>query len=330
MKKKTKQLLAIVGAAAVGSTVAAVLYRKSADRLMTIALDRAESKDVQKSKQKLMNSEEYAEIFQMLNEKGSQLEAREHEVIEITSHDGLKLIGHWFTVPHAKRTVIAMHGWRSCWSRDFGAIADFWMDNGCNILFAEQRAQGGSDGEHMGFGIVERHDCLAWIHEINHRVDDELPLYLAGISMGASTVLMTAGFDLPDNVRGIIADCGFTSPHAIWKHVVQNNLHLPYGIYHSTAMDAYRKKLNAEADEYSCTQAMEQSVTPVLFIHGTDDHFVPVNMTFENYKACKAPKRLFVVPGADHGMSYLVDQSGYEAVCRAFWKDFDAPREDAV
>ena len=330
MKKNTKRFLAIVGAAAVGSTVAAVLYRKSVDRLMTIALDREESKDVLKSKQKLMNSEEYSHVFEMLHTKAEQLEAREHEIAEITSHDGLRLIGHWFPVPDAKRTLIAMHGWRSCWSRDFGAIADFWMDNGCNVLFVEQRAQGGSDGDHMGFGIVERHDCLAWIHEINRLTDTALPIYLAGISMGASTVLMTAGFELPDNVHGIIADCGFTSPHAIWKHVVQNNLHLPYGIYHATAKDVYRKKLNTEADEYSCTQAMEQSATPVLFIHGTDDHFVPVSMTFENYKACKAPKRLFVVPGADHGMSYLTDQSGYEAQCRAFWKDFDKKQEDAV
>ncbi len=330
MKKRTKQILIAVGAAAIGSVLAAKLYRASAGHLMTIALDRQEPKSMAKSKAKLMNSKDYAEIFEVLQQKGDALQAREHDVLEITSHDGLKLVGHWYQVPNAKRTIVAMHGWRSVWSRDFGLIADFWMNNGCNVLFVEQRAQGGSDGEYMGFGLLERHDCLAWIHEANRLTDSTLPIYLGGISMGASTVLMTAGFELPSNVRGIIADCGFTAPHAIWKHVVENNLHLPYGIYHFTAKDAYRKRLNIEADEYSCTQAMAQCTVPVLFIHGSDDHFVPVTMTYENYKACVAPKRLLIVPGADHGMSYLVDQVGYEAACLALWNDYDTLSEETT
>ena len=47
-------------------------------------------------------------------------------------------------------------------------------------------------------------------------------------------------------------------------------------------------------------------------------------MTYENYKACVSEKRLFVVPGAEHGMSYLVDKDGYKAAVRQFWHDFDA------
>ena len=68
---------------------------------------------------------------------------------------------------------------------------------------------------------------------------------------------------------------------------------------------------------------MKECKVPVLFVHGTDDHFVPIEMTFENYKACTAPKRLLVVPGAEHGMSYLTDQEGYEAAIRQFWEDCD-------
>ena len=68
---------------------------------------------------------------------------------------------------------------------------------------------------------------------------------------------------------------------------------------------------------------MQECEVPVLFIHGTDDRFVPVEMTYENYKACVAPKRLFVVPGADHGMSYYVDRIGYEKCMLEFWKEYD-------
>ena len=62
---------------------------------------------------------------------------------------------------------------------------------------------------------------------------------------------------------------------------------------------------------------------PVLFIHGTDDKFVPVEMTYENYKACKGQKHLLVIPGANHGMSYRVDKAAYENAVLNFWHLYD-------
>ena len=57
--------------------------------------------------------------------------------------------------------------------------------------------------------------------------------------------------------------------------------------------------------------------------HGAADKFVPVEMTYENYEACASPKKLFIVPGADHAMSYLKDREGYEKTVKDFWKEFD-------
>ena len=176
----------------------------------------------------------------------------------------------------------------------------------------------------MGFGLLERYDCLEWIKWACEKTDGEdTPIYLGGVSMGGATVLMTAGFDLPERVHGIVADCAFTSPHAIWKHVVQNNLHIPYGLYSTVASDICKKKIQMSSKEYSCTDAMKVCRVPVLFIHGTDDRFVPVSMTYENYKACIAPRHLLVVPGADHGLSYFTDKKSYEEAVTKFWNDYD-------
>jgi len=175
----------------------------------------------------------------------------------------------------------------------------------------------------MGFGLVERYDCLDWIHWVNRQTGGEIPVYLCGVSMGASTVLMTSGLVLPPNVRGIIADCGYTSPAAIWEHVARRHLHLSYRICGGPVNRLAGKRIRMAVDAETCPLALSRSQVPVLFIHGTEDRFVPIEMTFENYKACASPKQLFVVPGAAHGMSYLTDQKGYEAVVQNFWNSFD-------
>ena len=84
-----------------------------------------------------------------------------------------------------------------------------------------------------------------------------------------------------------------------------------------------KKKLNVRSGDYSTLEALLATDVPVLFVHGTDDHFVPIEMTYKNYEACASPKRLLVVPGAEHAMSYYVDSRAYEKAVLDFWKDFD-------
>ena len=326
MKKSAKKILLGSGIAAAGLSIAGAVSYAITDRLVKIALDREVPRIVGGSPEKLTGSSgEENDFSAELSACSEKLENSGCELVEITSHDGQKLVGHWAPCDHPRRILIAMHGWRSSWTRDFGAIADFWRENQCSVLYAEQRGQNNSGGDYMGFGLIERYDCLDWIHWVNETMGTGLPIYLCGISMGATTVLMTAGLPLPENVHGIMADCGFTSPHAIWKHVVENNLHMAYtGLRSAMVDDLCRRKIQMGANDYSTLEAMKEGNVPVLFIHGTDDHFVPIEMTYENYKACTAPKRLLVVPGAEHGMSYLVDQTGYETAVQKFWAEFDA------
>ncbi|MEE0945624.1 MAG: alpha/beta hydrolase [Acutalibacteraceae bacterium] len=321
MKKNTKRILITAGVASVVGAAAA--YFATANYLLKVALSRSQPKAKEKRKQRLTGSDDFSKMLQTMMDAATELEKESFEDIEIESHDGIKLAGHWYCPKNPKRVLIAVHGWRSRWSQDFGVIAPFWHKNDCAVLYVEQRAQGNSEGEYMGFGLLERFDCFEWTKWVADKIKGKLPVYLCGVSMGATTVLMTAGFTLPDCVKGIIADCGFTSPHAIWKHVAQNNLKIPYGLYGAVVNDMCRKRIQASSDGYSCIEAMQNCTVPVLFAHGTDDKFVPIEMTFENYKACASPKQLFIVPGAAHGMSYFVDKDGYEAATLKFFKEYD-------
>ena len=256
---------------------------------------------------------------------------RLHDRVTSTGWDGVKLVGHWFPQQNAARIVLAMHGWRSSWTADFGAIAPFFQKSGCSILFAEQRGHGESEGEHIGFGMLERHDVLEWVRWLRETCGEAQPVYLAGVSMGAATVLMAAGLELPENVHGILADCGFLSAQDAWKHVSEQNLHVRYGgIRRALASRQCRKRIGMAADDYTTLDAMAQCRVPVLFIHGTEDRFVPVQATLENYRACAAPKRLLLVPGAGHAVSYHKDQKRYEDAVLDFWRMFDqTPLYDA-
>ena len=327
MKNNMKRLLvgsgiAAAGAAAVTSAVSYAITKN----MVEIALDREVPKNIisdEKTKKQLKGYETDDALLSKLADAGEKLKTCTHETVEITSHDGEKLTGHWRPCENPERILLAMHGWRSSWDRDFGIIADFWYRNNCSVLYAEQRGQGDSGGDYMGFGMIERYDCRRWLDWINDNCDSDLPVYLGGVSMGAATVLMATGLELPSSVRGVVADCGYTSAHAIWKHVAENNLHLSYGIRGAVANALCKKKINMGTNDYSTVEALRENKIPVLFIHGADDHFVPVEMTYENYEACSAPKKLFVVPGADHGMSYLVDREGYENALREFWREND-------
>jgi fermentation-respiration switch protein FrsA (DUF1100 family) len=104
---------------------------------------------------------------------------------------------------------------------------------------------------------------------------------------------------------------------------VKNNLHLTYRARERAINDFYQKNFQARIAELSTVQALEKNKLPVLFVHGAADRFVPIEMTYQNYAACQAPKRLLVVPGARHGMSYFVDREAYERVTDDFFRDFD-------
>lgn len=141
--------------------------------------------------------------------------------------------------------------------------------------------------------------------------------------MGGATVLMASDLWLPEKVKGIIADCGFTSPDAIWRHVVKNNLHLGFRLKSVIANSICKHKLGMGSSSCTTVDSLKRAKVPVLFIHGSDDKFVPVEMTYENYKACRSEKSLLIVPGAGHGMSCYVEPEKYQKAVREFWEEVE-------
>lgn len=143
---------------------------------------------------------------------------------------------------------------------------------------------------------------------------EKLPIYLAGVSMGASTVLMAAGEQLPERVKGVIADCGYTSPYEMVRLFAEKFMRMEREKAESTVEEVNRlcrKKAGYDLREYSTVEAMHNCRLPIFFAHGTEDHFVPYEMTIKNYEACRGKKRLYAVEGASHTKSYLSEPHKY-------------------
>lgn len=320
--QKSLKFAGVLGAAAAVASLSAVVTTQF---LRKVALDREEPQMFQRAQGAISGGKSDAAYLAYKKDCTQRLLAQAHETVEITARDGVRLVGHWFPQDNARRVIIAMHGWRSSWTNDFAMISEFWETSGCSVLYAEQRGQGLSGGAYMGFGPIERYDCLNWILWASLRCGADIPVYLAGVSMGAATVLMSTGLELPETVHGIIADCGFTSPMAIWKHVAHDNLHLSFHLGSKLANTMYSRTTLENAAGYSTLDALPHCTIPILFIHGSGDHFVPVEMTYANYQACAAPKELLIVPGADHAMSYYVDPSACQTAMSRFWQLYDEP-----
>lgn len=237
--------------------------------------------------------------------------------VTIRSLDGLRLHGIWVPANQARGTVLLAHGYRSTYLVDFGPAFEYYHDLGLNLLIPEQRAHGESQGKYITFGVKESDDMLCWLRFHNTEFG-EFPIVLNGLSMGASTVIYMLGKSLPKNVRGVIADCGYTSPADILAKIFRTVTHLP-PMPALIVTDALARLLAGFSIwKYNSRKVLRSCKLPILMIHGKADTFVPCEMTQNAFEACTGPKDMFLVDGAEHGVSFLVDQERYIAHVKKF------------
>lgn len=242
--------------------------------------------------------------------------------LEITSFDGLKLVAYYLPHEESKGIVLMMHGFHSLPMRDFASIARFYYDHGYSICLPYQRTHGESEGTYITYGVKERYDIRDWVAELNERYGLENDIWVHGISMGCATVLMGSGFEYPFNVRGIIADCGFTSPYDI-IHFVLKYRKIPLPTVMVNVGDFYAKLFaKFSLHDYSTVKALSVNETPLLFIHGTADTFVPSYMTLANFEATHAPKELLLVDDAIHAMSFYTNEEQYGQAVLSFMQKY--------
>jgi fermentation-respiration switch protein FrsA (DUF1100 family) len=245
------------------------------------------------------------------------LSAQNLEDLWIRSGDGLRLHAYYLAADRsavspedspAAGTAILAHGYNGD-GRQLDAFARIFYRLGMNVLLPDARGYGLSEGHYTGFGWHERLDMLGWMALLKEKGEGRLALY--GISMGAATALMTSGEEVPPELRLIIADCAYTSVEEELNWQLKRNYRIVFPPLIRALSRLTEKRAGYRFEEASALEQVKKSRTPILFIHGEADTFVPFEMCGRLYGACASEKELYTVPGAEHGLAMDTDSGEY-------------------
>ncbi|WP_175639214.1 alpha/beta hydrolase [Metabacillus schmidteae] len=205
--------------------------------------------------------------------------------------------------------AIVVHGYNSKAKSMTRYVRNFY-EKGCNVLTPDLRGHGESEGDYIGMGWHDRKDMLLWIDQIIEK-DPEAEIMLFGVSMGGAAVMMTSGEDLPDNVKVIVEDCGYSSVSDVFVYQLKDLFGLPEFPVMNAANTITKLRAGYDLYEASAVEQVAKSDTPMLFIHGDADTFVPFEMLDEVYNAADVEKEKLIIPEANHGDAEKVDPETY-------------------
>lgn len=237
----------------------------------------------------------------------------------IINRRGQKLTGYYIP-PRGDSNVIVFfcHGFKGNGKQDICIYGErYTEDFGYGIFSVDHTGSGESEGRYAGFCYLEALDGVEWLHYLN-RTFPGSQLILHGGSMGGATVLrMTGEPDLPENVKFVIDDCGFTSAWDEFSYELKNS-HAPV----HPMIDLFNliniRRAGYDIRQASAIDAVRRSHTPTLIFHGEKDKFVPAYMAQELYDACAAEKELVIVKDATHELSAIYDPELYYGKIREF------------
>lgn len=284
-----------------------------------LAIDRNQ-KDFLQGNTDLEVSAEAMEVF-MDGDWRSWEDQQQFEEVEMTSYDGLKLKGYFLKAKEpTNKTVILAHGYLGN-GKDMGLYGQYYYEKlGYNLLMPDARGHGQSEGDYIGFGWDDRLDYADadWVDLMIDKLGPDSQIVLQGVSMGAATVLMTSGEDLPDNVKAIVSDSAYTSVKDLFAYQMKRMFHIPTFPVLPTTSLVTKMEAGYSLSEASALDQVKKAEVPILYIHGNADQFVPTKMSHELYENTKSDAELIIVDGAGHGESFVIDQTRYKEKLRTF------------
>lgn len=239
------------------------------------------------------------------------IEKQETETVSISSRRGDLLKGYLtLNKTESKVFVFFAHGHHASHNGDPANFMQYYIEKGYNFLSVDHVAHGESSGTFLGFDYFESVDCLDWLDYLIRRFGSDIKIIIHGVSMGGATVCKMVD-SVPEQVRLAVADCPYTCALDEFDSVVKG-----VGIKHTKGILNIFNAMNKifagfDLKDTDVRESVKNSRVPMLFVHGTEDKLVPVEMGVELYNLCKNEKELYLSKGAPHAESIRVNEQEY-------------------
>lgn len=247
--------------------------------------------------------------------------AAAHEPVEFTGADGVTLRGWFLRREDERRVVVVMHGYRGEMSDVLGMSTALWRA-GFGVLLFDFRGRGRSDRAPFTMGLWETADLAAALDWVAGRVPGAR-IGLLGYSMGA-VVAILGGAD--ERVRAIVSDSAFGRQRDVLQHAVERDARRVLGRWARggallPAMEWWHRRSGKPGfDEIAPIERLPALAgTPLLFIHGSRDRWIPENQARALVAAAPEPRESWLVEGAVHCGAYFADRVAYCARVAEFF-----------
>lgn len=287
-----------------------------------LAIDRYKNKDFLQGNSDLEVSAEALDVF-LEGDWRDWTREQPFEELELNSYDDLTLKGYFLEAKEpTNRLVVTTHGYLGH-GKQMGLYGQYYYEElGYNFFTPDLRGHGASEGDYIGFGWHDRIDIIDWIDLLIEKLGSDTEIVLHGLSMGAATVLMASGEDLPDNVKAIVADSPYTSVHDMFKYQMTRMYHIPsFPILNMTSL-VTKWKAGYSLTEASSLKQVQNAEVPILYIHGGDDTFVPTELAHTLYENTKSETEMITIDGAGHGESFIIGKEKYLSALNDFLAEY--------
>lgn len=238
------------------------------------------------------------------------------EEIDIIANDGVNLHGYEIKNIDSNVWCIIVHGYGSN-ALEMGEYSQRFFKMNCNILNIDLRGCGKSESNYIGMGWQDRLDVVSWVEYISKKYEKS-EIILFGVSMGAATIMLATGEMLPQNVKCAIEDCGYSSVEDEFSYQLKKMFKLSTFPLLNIASLVTKVKAGYFFEDVSVTNQLKNSKTPTLFIHGSEDTFVPYYMLELNYNVAGCEKEKLTIDGAEHIQSSKVKPEVYWSKVKEF------------
>lgn len=217
-----------------------------------------------------------------------------------------------------KKIAVLCHGF-TCAKYSSVLYAEIFLKLGFTVLIYDHRNHGLSGKAYTSMGYYEKQDLKKVIDWCCENYGEDCKIVTHGESMGAATVI--SHLEIDQRVKCVIADCAYSDLRQLLKYQLKQYFHIPFLLLSIESLIIYLRA-GFWYGEVSPIRAVSHSNTPILFIHGMEDKYVPAIMSKEMYQCKKGPKEIYLVEGAKHAGACKSNYEEYEKRVKDFINKF--------